>query len=124
MWPLLIMAFGLSMILMAASPEQRLVAAKVLRRACELARWKQGTLARALGRDEAQLSRELSGAGRIEFAEVLACEAPFPSALADAIHEHVGADPVERTARRVTELLGEIRPCLACATLKRKREIA
>lgn len=109
--------------LAASTPMQRLFAAQVIRRALELSREKQSVVALEQNqKDAAQFTRELQGAGKIDFALLLACSSNFLRGLSQAIAEHAGCDPAadrlaEAVADRVAERLAGIKPRMAVAAL-------
>jgi len=121
---LLFAAVGATVVpLITSTPEQRIYAARIVRRAMDLSRHQEKEIALAQnGKDPAQWSRELAGAGRVDFALLLACPAAFLRALAQAIGEAAGADPhaeaiAEAVADRLAARLTTIKPQMARAAL-------
>lgn len=117
--------------LTTSTPEQRIWLGRIIRRALDESREKQGTFARYIGMDEGQLTKTLQGAGRFDFALVLDIAVNrlpgFGRALLRAAAAELGDDPeVERIANavadRVAARLGEIKPRMARATLPRPAE--
>ncbi|MDD4892271.1 MAG: hypothetical protein PHU85_20305 [Phycisphaerae bacterium] len=127
---LIAIAFGLTYCspLTTSTPRQRIYAAEIFKRAIALSGEKQGSIAREMnGMDEGQLSRSLQGAGRLDFALLMACCPAFLRGLAQAIGEAAGEDPqADRlaiaVADRVAARLAEVHPRMARVTLSPARE--